>query len=207
MKTYPMVALTLAAALTVGGITLSTGYADAKSDGKTTTAVTPTDSSVKEKLTDSSFVEKAALSNVEKAELSKLALQKSENKKLKKFAQKIVDSSSASMQKLQTIASENRLEAPAQLQGDQKNMIAQVQQLNGAEFDVAYTDLMKKTQDSAVALFDNAVGEGTLNATLRVYANQQLPSLRENQKLAHALKPTTGQPSASTKPKRELSGN
>lgn len=206
MKTYPMIALTLAGALSVAGISISTGYADAKPDTKSPAIVTPTDSSVKEKLTDSTFVEKAAQSTIEKAALSKIALQKSENKKLKKFAQKVVDNSSATMEKLQTVASENRLSAPQQLDVDQKNMIAQMQQLNGADFDLAYADLMKKTQDSTVALYDNAVGERTLNVNLRVFANQQLPVLRENQKLAHALKPTTPAASTSTaKPKRELS--
>ncbi len=199
MKTYTMIAATLVAAVSVAGISISTGHADAESDAKTPTVVTPTDSSAKEKLTDGSFVEKAAASNLERNTLSKIALQKSENKKLKKFAQKIVENSSTSMKKLESVAAENRLELPSQLQTDQKNMIAQLQQLSGAEFDATYADIMQKVQDSAVALFDNAVGEGNLNANLRVFANQQLPTLRENQKLVHALKPTTGQPSVSSK--------
>lgn len=205
MKTYAMFAIPIAAALSIGAMTISTGHADGKSETKPLTVVTPSDSSVKEKLTDSSFVEKAAASSIEKTTLSKMALQKSENKKLKKFAQKVLDNSSATMAKLQTAASENRLSAPTQLSADQKNMIAQIQQLNGADFDQAYADIIQKSQDSTVALYDNAVGEGTLNVNLRVFANQQLPTLRENQKLAHALKPTTADASKpATKPKREV---
>lgn len=204
MKTYTMIAITLVAALSITAISISTGYADAKPEAKSPTIVAPTDSSAKEKLTDSSFVEKATQSNIEKATLSKIALQKSENKKLKKFAQKIVDNSSQTMEKLQSVAAENRLSAPQQLDADQKNMIAQMQQLKGADFDQTYADIIQKTQDNTVALYDNAVGEGTLNVNLRVFANQQLPTLRENQKLAHALKPTTPEAASTAKPKREL---
>lgn len=205
MKAHIMIATTLAAALSITALSISTGYADSKPDAKSPALVTTTDASVKDKLTDSSFVEKAAESNIEKATLSKIALQKSQNPKLKKFAQKIVDSSSDTMAKLKTAASENRLDTPTQLTANQKNTIAQIQQLNGSEFDLAYVDVIKKSQDSTVALFDNAVGEATLNVNLRVFANQQLPKLRENQKLAHALKPTTAKASASiAQPKREV---
>jgi hypothetical protein len=52
---------------------------------------------------------------------------------------------------------------------------------------------MKKSQDTTVALFDNAAGEPTLNVELRVFANQTLPALRSRQKNTHTLIETNDQ--------------
>lgn len=184
----------LATALAASAITLaaaSVGYAaEPQSNAKLPTVVTPSDSSVKEKLTDGSFVEKAALISMKDMELAKLAVEKSQNKKLKKFAKKVAASSSSSMQQLKQVAAAYRLEVPQQLSSDQRKMIDEMRQLSGPKFDQSYADVMKKSQDTTVGLYDNAAGQNTLNAELRVFANKQLPLLRQNQKLAHALSQT-----------------
>lgn len=169
----------------------SPGIADSKS---VPTAVPPADSSIKEKLTDSSFIEKATLNFMKDTELSKLALLKSQNKKLKRFSQQILDDSIRTIAQLKTIAATQRIDIPQTLNASQRQMISQVQQLSGEQFDATYVDLMKKAQDSNVGLYDNAAGESTLNVDLRVFANKQLPWLRKNQKSAHAL----SQPAASS---------
>jgi putative membrane protein len=192
MKTsfnYLASVLAVAGTITAGSISLS--YATApEAAGKLPSVVTPADSTIKEKLTDSSFVEKAALSSMRDSELAKIALQKSQNKKLKKFAQKVVDGSSSTIGKLKQVASTYRLDVPQALSADHRKMVEQMQQLTGSEFDQTFADVMKKVQDTTVGLYDNAAGQATLNAELRVFANQQLPMLRQNQKLAHALSQT-----------------
>lgn len=206
---YLITALGAAGAIWIGADTI--GYADPQSatpqlTTKGPTVITPTDSSVKEKLTDNSFVEKAALSSMRDTELSNLALKKSQNKKLKKFAQKVGDASSTRMEKLKAVASTYRLEIPQQPSADQRAMIDQMQKLTGPAFDQAFVDVIKKVQDTTVGLYDNAAGQGTLNAELRVFAHQQLPLLRKNQKLAHALEPSAPS-SANAKSKKALTEN
>ncbi|HEY3699143.1 MAG TPA: DUF4142 domain-containing protein [Spongiibacteraceae bacterium] len=191
-------ALTGAAAIAISIATGPDANAGAQTSATPSTVV-PQDSSVKEKLTDNSFVEKAALSNMKELELSKLALEKSQNQKVKKFAQTIVKNSSAAIAQLKTVAAPYRLEVPQQLNAEHRQMVTEMQQLSGAKFDETYADLMKKGEDTTVGLFDNAAGEATLNAELRVFAHNQLPVLRQNQKLAHALI-TTSQPAASATP-------
>lgn len=201
MKTHVVVTIAVAITAAISGAVISTTGHAGPNDPKLPSIVTPTDASVKEKLTDATFMEKAVQSNLESAAISKIALEKSSNPKLKKFAQKIVDNSAQTMTRLRTVATENRMTVPTQLSGDPKSMINQMQQLNGADFDQAYADVIQKMQDSTVALYDNASGEGTLNVNLRVFANKELPELRKNQKLAHALKPTTPEAASNTKTK------
>ena len=181
------IAKSLVACITALCVTAAPVINAAPQDNAKPSVVAPADSSNKETLTDSSFVEKAALSNLRGIELSKLALAKSQNKKLKNFAQNVVKNSSASMAKLKEVASPYRLEVPRKLDAEHQQMVTELQQLSGQKFDETYADLIKKSQDTSVGLFDNAAGQPTLNAELRVFANTQLPTLRKDQKRAHAL--------------------
>lgn len=153
----------------------------------TSTKATQTDSSAKEKLTDSSFVEKAAQNSLAEVQAAKLAIDKSQNKKIKQFAQRSLKEHTAASDNLKQVASANRLELPAGVTAEQKKMLDQLQQLSGSEFDTTYASMMKKNYDTTVGLFDNAAGEPSLNAELRVFANKALPTLRKQQKQAHGL--------------------
>lgn len=149
--------------------------------------VPPHDNSVKEKLTDSSFVAKAAAGSLTEVELSKIAQEKSSNKKIKKFAASMVKDHEATNTKLKEIAATNRLDIPTKLDAAHQKMVDELKALSGAQFDQTYVDLMKKDHDTTVALFDNAAGESTLSVDLRVFANKTLPTLRAHQQHAHAL--------------------
>lgn len=157
---------------------------------KKPTTIVPQDSSSKEKLTDSTFVEKAAAGGLAEVELSKIAVNKTQNKKIRKFAETMIKDHDAANAKLKQIASANHLQIPAKINTEQQKMLSELQSLSGADFDQTYVDIMKKDHDTTVGLFDNAAGEATLNAELRVFANQTLPTLRAHQKHAHALSDT-----------------
>lgn len=147
----------------------------------------PQDNEVKEKLRDGTFVEQAALSGMAEVELSRLAISKSQNPKMKKFAEATLKEQTASHAKLKQVADQGRLELPEKLNAGYASIIGELKSLSGAEFDKAYINIMKKNQDTTVALFDNAAGEPTLSVDLRVFANQTLPSLRARQESTHTL--------------------
>lgn len=217
---YLASALSIAGAVAITGV--SVGHADAEaqkstpqnslskdklSKDKAPSTITPSDSSAKEKLTDATFVEKAALNSMGNIELSKLALQKSQNKKIKKFASKIVGGSNKAMGNLKNVASTYRLEVPQRLSGEQRETLDQMQQLNGREFDIAYVDVMQKAQGNTVGLYDNAAGQASLNAELRVFASKELPGLRKNQEIVHALTQTAPSSAATnSKSKKAVEG-
>jgi putative membrane protein len=149
--------------------------------------IPPHDNSVKEKLTNASFVAKAATGGMTEVEISKIAAEKSTNKKIKKFANSMVKDHETANTKLKEIATANRLDIPARLDPAHQKMVDELKSLSGAQLDQTYVNLMKKDHDTTVALFDNAAGEPTLLPELRVFANKALPTLREHQKHAHAL--------------------
>ncbi len=163
--------------------------------------VAPTDSSAKEKLTDSSFVEKAALGSLAEVEMSKVAASKTTNKKIANFAKAMIKDHAQANTKLKQLASDHRLPVPSALSGEQQKMLTGLQSLSGDDFDRTYVDIMRKDHDTTVALFDNAAGEATLSPDLRVFANQTLPLLRGHQKHAHALM-NTAPPLTSASPKK-----
>lgn len=164
------------------------------SNDKKPTQAGPMDSAAKVQLTDQSFVEKAALGGMGEVEVSKLAVEKTSNKKIKKFASTMVSDHEKSNIKLKQIATTNRLSLPSALTADQQKLLAELKSLSGESFDRAYVDIMKKDHDTTVGLFDNAAGEAKLNPELRVFANQALPVLRGHQKTAHALISTNTKP-------------
>jgi len=156
---------------------------------KSATIPTPPDSQAKEKLKDNTFVAQAAQNGLTEVEISKIAATKATDQKLKKYATATVKDQSANNMKLIQVATQNRIDLPKKLDEDNAQMVKQLNGLSGAEFDKAYINLMKKSQDTKVALFDNAAGEPTLNVELRVFANQTLPAIRVRQKNTHSLLP------------------
>jgi putative membrane protein len=167
---------------------------------KLPTVISPKDSTAKQILTDASFVEKATASHLEDSELSNLALKKSKNEKLKKFAQRIIGQNPPILKELKRIAAAHKLEVPQKLNGEQRQMVDQMQTLKNEEFDRAYVDVIKKSQDTIVGLYDNAAGQTSLNSDTRSFVAQQLPKLRKNQELVHALMQTAPPPAEASKP-------
>ena len=147
----------------------------------------PTDAAAKEKLTDSEFVKMAASANLAEIEVAKLAETHSSNKKIKAFAKRMIKDHEAINASLKQVATSNRLQLPSAPASVHTQMIADLAKLSGDDFDRAFVDITKKSHDRTVGLFDNAAGETTLNADLRVFANKQLPMLRDHQKRGHAL--------------------
>lgn len=154
------------------------------------TATAPQDNQVKEKLRDNTFVEQATLSGLAEVEFSKLAISKSDNQKLKRYASVVLKDQTESNAKLQQVAAQSRIDTPDKLNPEYIKIINELKSLSGEEFDRAIINILKKNQDTTVALYDNAAGEPTLRVDLRVFANQSLPSLREEQQNTHALMST-----------------
>jgi putative membrane protein len=194
MKSNKLAGTVFVAVLSVGTVAVIAGQTLSPSaQTQQPTAVAPQDHEAKEKLKDDTFIAQAALNGMAEVEISKLAAAKATNPKLKKYATAAVKDQTANNLKLKQIAAQNRLDIPEKLQPQFVKMINELNSLSGAEFDKNYINLMKKSQDTTVALFDNAAGEPTLNVELRVFANQTLPALRSRQKNTHTLIETNDQ--------------
>lgn len=148
------------------------------------------DSEVKEKLTDVSFVEKAAQGGLTEVELARVAIERSKNAKVRQFAQRMLKDHTAMYSGLKTVAQDNRITVPDQLDDTNAQLVSKLKQIPAAEFDAVYVEQMKTSNDLNVGLFQNAAGEPTLNVQLRVFANKSLAQLNDHQKRAHGLSNT-----------------
>lgn len=142
---------------------------------------------IKWMLTDENFVEKAAMSSRAEIELSQLALQKSQNSKVIGFAKTMVSDHTSADAKLKAIAHTENLAIPGEQDDAHADALEKLQKLEGAQFDAVYLDTMRKDHAKAVSLFAAAAADEGLNAQLRQFAQQTLPTLRMHQEHVKAL--------------------
>jgi len=138
-------------------------------------------------LSNESFVKKAAAAGQTEIDLSKLALEKSQDQNVKAFAERMVKDHSAAAEKLQTIARSKGLPLPEGEPRAEKSESQKLEKLSGADFDREYGKVMRKDHDKAVKLFTAAAGSQKLDPELRQFAEQTLPTLREHQQQAKGL--------------------
>lgn len=139
-------------------------------------------------LTDDSFVHKATLDNLSDVELANLALNKSDDASIQKFAQQLLRDHTAAAAELKTLATRKRIDIPTELDREHKNASEKLTTLEGVEFDRAFSAQMQKDHDKAVSLFAAAAEDRSLDDDLKTYAGKRLPMLRDYQRMAHRLK-------------------
>jgi putative membrane protein len=93
---------------------------------------------------DAYFLKKAAAGGLSEVAMGKLALEKSSNDDVKKFAQKMVDDHTAMGQDVQTVAASMKVNLPDGLMGGDKKEYAKLQNLSGPAFDKEYMAYMVK---------------------------------------------------------------
>lgn len=148
---------------------------------------------IKWMLNDKKFVEQAAMSNLAEIELSRLALEKTQNPEVVSFAKLMVQDHTMATAKLSDIARAQNIAVPAELDRDHRDKLEELRGLSNAQFDAKYIDTMVKDHDKAVSLFTAASDDDKLNPQLRQFAQQTLPALKLHQKHVNTV---ANQPSA-----------
>lgn len=87
---------------------------------------------------DKQFVQMAALGGYTEITFSQLALQKSQNSKVKSFAQKMVTDHTALNNQMMPVAQTMGITAPTSLDSQHQQLYDQLNQLSGADFDKQY---------------------------------------------------------------------
>jgi putative membrane protein len=131
-------------------------------------------------LTNDSFVAKAAASNLAEVEASKLALRKSQNEKIKSFAQRMVADHTSASNQLKDVARSKQIAVPAELDSDHQKALDKLGSLSGTDFDAAYTLRMQEDHEAAVALFTAASDDDSIDPELKALARKVLPILRSH---------------------------
>lgn len=151
------------------------------------TDVLPMDGPLKAELTDQSFAENAMAIGLAVIEMSKLAKTKSSNKEITQFADVAIREHTVTHDKLRKVANGIGVKLPTSLHTSQQTIIQQLKSQSGKEFDLTYSELMKREHDTEAGMFDKAAGETNLNPQLKAFAADRANALGKIQQRAHAL--------------------
>jgi putative membrane protein len=136
--------------------------------------------------TPSAFAAAAAEDGETEVALGGLALRKSSNDQVRKFAQKMVQDHGQANQELESIVKRQGLILPTKLDEKHEAMVRSLEAKSGVAFDKAYAELMAKDQANAVAMYESA--SNSSDPDLAAFAKKSLPTLQEHEQLADNLR-------------------
>src|SRR5262249_4241466 len=156
------------------GLTLAAfaGVSVAATDNKATNAP----------LTSETFVSKAAQAGMTEVEVGKLALDKSQDKDVRDFADRMVKDHSKANDELTAIAQRKNIQVATDLDARHQAMVDALKGKSGEQFNAAYAQHMTMDHDKAVALFRSASDSKSLDADLSGFARKTLPTLEEHKR-------------------------
>jgi putative membrane protein len=134
---------------------------------------------------DESFVQKAAIAGMTEIEASKVALQKSSDANVKKFAQHMIDDHTKAGEALKSAATQEGLSVPRDMDAEHEKLVDRLNGLSGAQFDAAYKSQMLEDHQKAVALFQTQAKE--MQSPVDKFAADTLPTLQSHLKMAQEL--------------------
>ncbi len=133
------------------------------------------------------FTTDAATAGKAEVALGKLAMQKSTNPAVKRFAKQMVADHTKANTKLQAIAKREKLSVPANLTADQKAAADKLRSQSGAAFDRAYATQMVDDHEKVANLLRNAADDKNLDGQLREFARTTLPTVEHHLAEAKSL--------------------
>lgn len=131
------------------------------------------------------FVKKAALGGMTEVEASKLAVSKSQDPKVRAFAQQMVKDHSAANEELKGLATSKGWSVPTALDAEHKSVLQKLNSKSGAAFDEAYSKQMMADHEKTVAMFQAA--SKSSDQDLATWVTKTLPTIEQHEHLAAML--------------------
>lgn len=131
------------------------------------------------------FMEAAAASNMTEIEASRLALQKSQNAEIKKFAQMMVTDHTKAGNELKALAGTKKMTMPADVTAN-KDTIDDLRETAAASFDAAYVEAMVDGHEDTVAAFQEQADKSA-DAEVKAFAAKTLPTLKMHLEMIRAI--------------------
>jgi len=135
---------------------------------------------------DKHFMKSVAGGNMFEIQLSQLAQQKSQDEKVKQFAQKMVQDHTKAGEELKQLAQSKGVQLPQQLPEMKQEELQIFQTLSGAEFDQAYKSCMKVGHAKNVAAFEEK-SKHAKDAELKAWTAKTLPTLQQHKQHVMAM--------------------
>src|SRR5690349_15394397 len=122
------------------------------------------------------FVGKAAQDGMMEVAMGKVALDKSQDPGVQKFAQRMVTDHGKANAELATIAQGKGIDVPKELDAAHAAMVEAMESKDGAAFDQAYTEHMSMDHSKAIDLFEGAAKSS--DQDVAGFAKKTLPTLK-----------------------------
>lgn len=135
---------------------------------------------------DSKFMMQAAQSDMAEILMGNMALQKSQNEEVRKFAQMMVDDHTKTSAEMKTLAASKNVTLPADMDAKQKAMSDKLSALTGDKFDMEYMKGQVKAHEAAVKLFQTESVKGT-DPDVKGFATTTLPALETHLNMARTM--------------------
>lgn len=112
---------------------------------------------------DRDFVHDVAIANMAEIDLARLALQQSTNADVKKFAQMMIDDHTKAGDKLQSIASQDNIEVPTQVDDKHQDVRTKLAEKKGLDFDKEYASQMVDGHQDFVDKLESRIDKKTVD--------------------------------------------
>lgn len=138
-------------------------------------------------MSDKSFLKKAAQSGHFEVEGSKLALKKSKNPDIQKFAKQMIADHQKAGEELKALAQSKKVELPADPSFMQKGSLMLLDTYNTKNFDEEYAENVGvDAHEATVELFEKAAKDAD-DADIKQFANKTLPTLKHHYEMSKKL--------------------
>jgi putative membrane protein len=135
---------------------------------------------------DSKFMMQAASSDMMEIATSNMALQKSQNEDVRRFAQMMIDDHSKTSDQLRSIAATKNVTLPAEMDAKHRSMADKLAGVSGDRFDMEYMKMQVKAHEAAVKLFQSESNKGS-DADVKGFASANLPALQTHLNMARTM--------------------
>jgi putative membrane protein len=132
---------------------------------------------------DQTFMRKAAQAGMAEVKLSKLAIEKTQNPDVKRFAQRLIDDHQKANDELKRIATKKGVTLPSDPDAVQNATYDRLAKLSGEEFDRAFMEENSRMHEDAMRLYQNQANMGK-DADLKTFASRTLPTLKQHGDMA-----------------------
>lgn len=135
---------------------------------------------------DNSFWMEAAQGGMAEVRMGELALQKSQNDEVRRFAQMMVDDHTRSNQELMTLAQGKNITLPTDVSNRHREAMEKFNRLSGADFDREYMKTQVKEHERMIKLFERQSEKGG-DADAKAFATKTLPNLQSHRQMARTI--------------------
>ena len=156
---------------------------------------------------DSKMMHELAEANLAEIETGRLALEKSQNDQVKKFAQQMIDDHTAAQKELQTLAQNKGVKLPDGTDMKHKAMATAMRVLSGDTFDSQYIKRAGVNDHQQTIKLLQTAQTSARDPELKAMATKMLPKVRGHLKMAQEMTSSVGKDSGNSSSSGRNSGS